>query len=448
MSIALRTVSATFAGHTRAEAAVRELMRASQWFTVTPLPDDDWLVEVKPENALLLTMQGGRPAAPKSRVSRRTPVPASDGPLTARKLLAALRAVLLVVDNRGPLPVLAGVSLRAEGGRLVARATDLSMDISVPLGEHPDIDVIVNAKILRAALSSMPPEQTIAIAMPDPDMVSLCDGVQIASLARACDYPRIPEPDGVEWTAVDPTAFADALGNAAMHASRDSTREHLQVIRLESERMVATDGHRAIIASFRLPTIDPVQVRWFDAERIAKLARKADRVEVAFQWVEEPGRAREDGERDPPTRHGHAWFRIDGATISARLVFDTAFPPYERLFDEPRSLRASVDRDLFLDAVKRVLRVHNDGGGYQTVEVDIADGAMSLTPWGEGAQVKTTFPVPVEMIEALNAAYQCSYIVDAVTAMKGTVSISAGGTLDPLELSDGSNRAIVMPMRR
>ncbi|WP_221306164.1 hypothetical protein, partial [Prosthecobacter vanneervenii] len=49
-----RTVQATLCGETRAMALCGLLVHASQWFSVMPLPDDQWEVCVKKENEDLL----------------------------------------------------------------------------------------------------------------------------------------------------------------------------------------------------------------------------------------------------------------------------------------------------------------------------------------------------------------------------------------------------------
>ncbi len=60
----MKTATFRFSSGTKAMAAVRNLMWSSQWFSVTPLPDDEWEVSVKPENEEAMLALGGKKGAP------------------------------------------------------------------------------------------------------------------------------------------------------------------------------------------------------------------------------------------------------------------------------------------------------------------------------------------------------------------------------------------------
>lgn len=54
------TVVARVKGENNAAALIASLVRASQWFEVTPEPDDFWAIEVKRENLHLLPLSAPR----------------------------------------------------------------------------------------------------------------------------------------------------------------------------------------------------------------------------------------------------------------------------------------------------------------------------------------------------------------------------------------------------
>lgn len=62
----IKTAACTIAGEKRLRAFVSLLIDASQWFVVTPLPDDLWQIEVKIENATMLVEFGKRTASVRS----------------------------------------------------------------------------------------------------------------------------------------------------------------------------------------------------------------------------------------------------------------------------------------------------------------------------------------------------------------------------------------------
>lgn len=61
---AFDTVYVVITGEAKAQGCVSHLLHASQWFEVTPWPDDQWVVAVKAENSHLL------PSLPLYRVAR------------------------------------------------------------------------------------------------------------------------------------------------------------------------------------------------------------------------------------------------------------------------------------------------------------------------------------------------------------------------------------------
>lgn len=63
---AFTTVATTVAGEKRLRAIVMLLISESQFFAVTPLPDDLWRLEVKVENARLLSSLAEKTAGVKS----------------------------------------------------------------------------------------------------------------------------------------------------------------------------------------------------------------------------------------------------------------------------------------------------------------------------------------------------------------------------------------------
>lgn len=48
------TTSTLLAGVPRTAHMARKILEASQWFAITPYPDDEYMVEVKIENRLML----------------------------------------------------------------------------------------------------------------------------------------------------------------------------------------------------------------------------------------------------------------------------------------------------------------------------------------------------------------------------------------------------------
>lgn len=257
-----------------------------------------------------------------------------------RALGLASRAVS---TRGGSLPVLSGVHLALAGDELRITGSDLDLTISVGVDVAGDTDGVT---VLPAKLAS-----DIVRAVADGKVEFSVEGEEAhISAGRsefslrvipADEFPQLPEPadDAVQ---LDANAFRDALRQVTPAASADDSRPILTGVLMAAEsdglRLVATDSYRLAVRD--LPgtsVLGDDQSVLVPSRSLNELARVLDTdAELTLRL----------GEHD-------ATFDLAGVRVTTRLI-EGDFPNYRGLIPASHPNRLTVNRELLLDAVRRV----------------------------------------------------------------------------------------------
>ncbi len=256
---------------------------------------------------------------------------------------ALSRAGRATTTKAGLVPGLSGVLLELSGNNLSITGSDLDLTIAdrITVSGSENGAVLVQARLLTDIVRSL--ELGAVEVEFDEQVLRVRSGRSEFSLRTMSpsDYPRIPLL-GEATVTVDGQALVAGLRQVVSAAGRDEARPVLTGVLLtargEGLRIVATD-------SYRLAQRDLVSVT----------------MEVGDQGVLVPSRALEEVARlvvgeervgvqlDEQT----VLFEVGDTRLSARLI-NGEFPSYEGLIPTDHPNRLVVNRQLLLDAVRRV----------------------------------------------------------------------------------------------
>jgi DNA polymerase-3 subunit beta len=298
------------------------------------------------------------------------------------------------VSTRTTVQILAGILLRAAGGRLHLSATDMEISVRDSLGAQVEEEgaVVVPGRLLVDIVRLLPAGEVMLEHRADEGVARLTCGAASYSLNTYGpeDFPRLPEIEPDSAFAVERVAFLDTIGRVGRSASRDESRPVLTgiLVRFEGDKLVmaATDSYRLSVKETTLAN-GPGQ----ELEAIVP-AR-------ALQELARVGQGAESETIQVGVQENQVVFGVDGIWLTARRI-DGQFPNYRQLLPEQFEAEVHLPREELLDVVRRTgllaqrkspLRLRFEEGeltvSAQTQDVGEARESLPISYGGEAMEI-------------------------------------------------------------
>ncbi len=294
-------------------------------------------------------------------------------------LLRSLGHVHRVVERRNTIPILSNVLLRAEGGRLTLKATDLDLEITetVPAEVGQAGATTVPAHILHDIVRKLPDGAEVSLDTGDGSQLAVKSGRSRFTLQvlPEADFPDITTGDFPIRFTLAASAIKKLIDRTQFAISTEETRYYLNGIYLHVVtvdgtamlRAVATDGHRLAQSQLEAPegssgmagvivprkAVGEIQKLTEDPEATADIEVSDTKIRVTI-----PGSA-------------------SGDVILTSKLIDGTFPDYARVIPQGNDKVLKVDRDEFKEAVDRVSTISSERG--RAVKLALSDGRMVLS---------------------------------------------------------------------
>ncbi len=361
-------------------------------------------------------------------------------------LLKSLGHVHRVVERRNTIPILSNVLVKADGGKLTLKATDLDLEVTEA----------VPAEIGQSGATTVPAHilYDIVRKLPDGAEVSLDtgDGSQLAVKSGRSRFALqvLPEADFPDLTAGDfPTRFRlpasdlkKLIDRTQFAISTEETRYYLNGIYLHIVtvgdvpmlRAVATDGHR--LAQAQLPAPD-------GAKGMAGVIVPRKTVGEIQKLIEDPAAEVEVEISDTKIR-----VTIGLVVLTSKLI-DGTFPDYVRVIPQGNDKVLKVDKGEFSSAVDRVSTVSSERG--RAVKMALTDGKMVLSvnnPDSGSATEELGVDYPADPIEI---GFNSRYLLDVASQLESeTAEFRFADPGSPTLIQDDASKDalyVLMPMR-
>jgi DNA polymerase-3 subunit beta len=262
-------------------------------------------------------------------------------------LAEKLQVVGRGVSTRTTVQILAGIMLRAVGGRLHLSATDMEISVRDSLDAQIEEEgaVVVPGRLLVDIVRLLPAGEVTLEHRAEEGVARLTCGAASYSLNTYGpeDFPRLPEVDPESAFTVEREAFLDTIGRVGRSASRDESRPVLTgiLVRFEGDKLVmaATDSYRLSVKETAL-TQSP--------------GRELEAI-VPARALQELARVGQGGEGDTiqvGVQENQVVFGVDGIWLTARRI-DGQFPNYRQLLPEQFEAEVQLPREELLDVVRR-----------------------------------------------------------------------------------------------
>ena len=350
---------------------------------------------------------------------------------------------------RPPVPVLAGLLLVADEGKLSLSGFDY--EVSARVEAEADIDepgtVLVSGRLL-ADISRSLPNRPVEISTDGVRVIVVCGSSRFTLPTLPVDeYPALPQMPTVSG-AVPGDLFAAAVVQVATAAGRDDTLPVLTGVRVEIEgdriTLAATDRYRfAVRELLWKPEQEGLSaVALVPAKTLLDTAKSLSAGDVVSIALAGSGKG-----------EGLIGFEGAGRRTTTRLL-EGEFPKFRALFPTEFNSVATIETPAFVEAVKRVSLVAERN---TPVRLSFEQGVLTLEA-GSGDDAQATERVEADLEgDDISIAFNPAYLLDGLSAIDSAVAqLSFPTSTKPALLSgkpaadaeaDEAYKYLIMPVR-
>ncbi len=266
------------------------------------------------------------------------------------------------VGTRSPLPILQGILLEVEGGRLQVTGTDNEVTVRSFLEVEglEDGTTVVQARLAAEAVRKLP-QGAVSMTAADGEVEITGNGPRFRLREMSVDdFPAVaenPEGDSIEVAGKD---LIEALNQVGVATSGDEARPTLTGVLFEEHegalRLVATDSYRLAVRD--VPSIG------VEGSRL-----------VPYRALRELQRTVGDGAMSVILGERAAMFETERGRLTVRII-DATFPNYRQLLPDEYPNTLEVSKEALLEAVGRAALVAED---HIPVRLNLHDGGVELS---------------------------------------------------------------------
>lgn len=367
-------------------------------------------------------------------------------------LLRSLSHVHRVVERRNTIPILSNVLLRAEGGRLTLKATDLDLEVTETTAADVGTDggTTVPAHILHDIVRKLPDGAEVSLDTGDGAQLAVKSGRSRFTLQvlPEADFPDLTTGDFPVRFQIPAATLKKLIDRTQFAISTEETRYYLNGIYLHAVtvgkkpmlRAVATDGHRLAQAQVPAPA---------GAEKMTGVIVPRKAVGEIQKLVEAPDATVDVEISDTKIRVTIPGSGGAGDVVLTSKLIDGTFPDYARVIPQNNDKVLKVERASFAEAVDRVSTVSSERG--RAVKLALAPGKMTLSVNNPDSG-SATEELGVEYEgDDLEIGFNSRYLLDVAGQLQtGSAEFRFNDPGSPtLILDDGEADAlfVLMPMR-
>ncbi|WEV72424.1 DNA polymerase III subunit beta [Bifidobacterium sp. ESL0790] len=312
-----------------------------------------------------------------------------------------------VIDARPANPILAGVRLNAADGALHLSAFnyEISARHHIEAGVDEAGSVLVLGKLLADISKSLPQEKTYLSTTDTTLTITSGKSTFNMQLMPESEYPDLPEVPPTLGQ-VDAPTFSQAVSQACVAVSREENRPVLTGVRIQFNGdkvvMTSTDRFRLSRSSFSWTPQDAN----VDTQTLVRGSLLRD----VARAVDEHQNVVVDFDTESPSLLG---FENAGRVSTSQLI-DGEFPAVDRLFADEYPIEAVIDKQLLLDAIKRVSLVAERNAPIRMV----FEGQTLTLSAGTADESQAREVLDIDMDgDNITVAFNPSYLIEGLSAI-------------------------------
>ena len=354
------------------------------------------------------------------------------------ELTRQLAVVSRAASTRTTVQVLAGILLRAGGGKLELAATDMEISLRSSLDAEVGMEgaVVVPSKLLADLVRLLPSDEVSIEHRSGEGIVEIVSGSATYRLHtyNAEDFPRLPETSAVELVSIDAEAVLETASRVSRAASRDESRPVLTgiLVRFEGENLVmaATDSYRLAVKETSMGSSGPELDAIVPARALGELTRIAQGADGLQLGVQE----------------NQVLFATDGILLTTRRI-EGQFPNYRQLLPEAFEHELALPKEELLDVVRRVSVMAQRNA---PIRMRFAEGELTVSAQTQDVgEARETLPAPFSA-EPLEIGFNPEFLRDGIESVEGgELRLKLISSLRPavIQGEGGDFSYLIMPIR-
>jgi len=309
------------------------------------------------------------------------------------------------LSPRPPVPVLSGLLIKAESGSLSIASFDyeISARLQIPADISEEGTILVSGRLLAEICRSLP-SAPVDVETDGSKVTLTCHNSRFnLATMPVSEYPELPALPDVSGV-VDGDAFAQAVSQVIIAASRDDTLPILTGVRMEIEddliTFLATDRYRLALRELPWKPATPgistsALVKAKTLNEVAKTLGGGGDLNIALS---------EDSEL--------IGFESGGRRTTSLLV-DGDYPKIRSLFPDNTPIHATVETSALVEAVRRVSLVAERN---TPVRLAFTDGQVTLDA-GTGEDAQASEALEASLIgDEITVAFNPHYLSEGLGA--------------------------------
>lgn len=356
----------------------------------------------------------------------------------------SLQLVQGVADKKNTMPILSNVLLSCEKDTLELTATDLevAVRVKIPVKCNAKGRTTVLARKLFEIIKEIPYGDVQVSADENHNMKIISDNIsfRLKGLSPE-DFPSFPPYRQDSFVEVDAAILREMVDKTLYAASTEDIQVNLAGIYISSvssdsrfTRFVATDGHRLSLIE----------------REISSSPLTTEGVIVPRKGVTELRRVIQEGDKKAGIsfRSNQILVMYENVVMSVRLI-DALFPNYEDVIPKQSKKSVSLDRSLFLEALKRASIVSIDR--FRAVRFELSTGSLLISSSnpdiGESQEIISADYTGDNTVLCFNSRY----FLDILNCLDSReITLEVNDESSPAVIRDNEDDhfvAVVMPMR-
>lgn len=289
--------------------------------------------------------------------------------------LKGLSRVQGIVEKRNTIPILSNVLIEAADGEIFLTATDLEVGIksTYPASVTVKGRVTVSAKKIYEIIKELP-EREISFKAKENCWIEIRCGKALFNIVGLSpdEFPFFPESSRENLIPLQGTLLRQMIERTFFSVSTDESKYNLNGIYFRSLeengrpllRLVATDGHRLALIQEEI-----------DASRSAELQKG---VIFPRKGIMELRKMAEEGEGELLLGFmDNNAVVAKGTTVVVMRLVDGEFPDYTRVIPKANELIATIPRNDFFHALRRMSILSSEKS--RGVKVLLREGQLELS---------------------------------------------------------------------
>ena len=359
--------------------------------------------------------------------------------------LDGIQKTLGIVEKKTTTPILNNVLLKAESNKIKIIATD--REISLLSDYDADIaetgEITLSAKKLYEMIREIQGDVVHFTKSANNIVKVTCQRAvyKIPGLP-ADDFPSVADSQQMEFFNIPGSVLKDLINKTSFAMAFDESRKNLNGVLLETSsdgknhlwRMVATDGHRLAVAKALTPDPCPEMTPGIIIPRkglmeVKKLTDVHENINIGIH-------------------KNMLVVKTENTILKVNLV-DAEYPDYKRVIPAERGVSVTLDKELFLHALRRMNVVSSER--YSGVIISFTADKMTLNSTNLDVGEATEEIDIAYAGEDMDVGFNVNYVIDAVSAISiENIVMEVGAGLKPtlIKPADGDNYlCIVMPLK-